>query len=316
MGKLRIALFGDGRPGHEKQSRGIVQALQRYLDVELTEHPLPRLTIIQEILSSFRYVLGYSSFCQFGEDLDLVIGSGSRTHIPVLSCARASRARSVVCMSPPWPLRNRFDLCCSPIHDRLRPADNLLLTIGPPNSAEVGRSHKPDSGLFCIGGRDPSSHTWDEDRIVADVRQVIQRSAIRSWIISSSPRTPARTETLLAAMAAEFSAVRFVPFSQTAPGWIETQYREHQTVWITADSISMVYEALSAGCRVGIVPVHWKKRDSKFRYSERYLIDKKLVVPLSAWLNNTGQWEDHEPLHEADRCAREILRRWWPKNLQ
>ncbi len=311
----RIALFCDGRPGHEKQSRGIVKALQRYISVEVHEIRIRKRTLFQELCAYAGYVAGRQKTVSVGDHKELIIGCGSRTHIPMLVYARGKTARTVVCMTPPWPLRSRFDLCCSPMHDRVAPADNIIVTIGPPNTAEAGGDHDPTAGLLCIGGLDPSSHVWEEERLLDNIRALLEKADLRRWTLTSSPRTPQQTETALQALADEFSRVTLIPFSQTGPGWIEEQYRRHQTVWITADSISMVYEALSAGCRVGLLPVRWKKRTSKFQLSEHYLIRKGLVVPFAAWLSDSGQWQAHDPLTEADRCAKEILRRWWPKNV-
>ncbi len=316
MEKLRIALFRDGRPGHMKQSRGIANALRRYVEISVDEIDVDHQSLIRDALSFAGYFLGRQDFRRSGAEYDLVLGAGSRTHLPMLKWARTCQARSVVCMTPPWPLRSRFDLCCAPIHDRVRAADNLFLTIGPPNTAVAGANRRRDTGLLCIGGEDRASHVWDDQRIITDIRRIIEKSPLRSWTMTSSPRTPAATESRCAALAADFPDVTFVPFDQTEPGWIEQQYQQHGTVWITADSISMVYEALSAGCRVGIVPVRWKKKGSKFAYSERYLVDKNLVVSLARWLATPDQWEEHEPLNEADRCAREIIKRWWPNSLR
>ncbi len=72
-------------------------------------------------------------------------------------------------------------------------------------------------------------------------------------------------------------------FADTGPGWIEERYAECLKVWVTADSMSMVYEALSAGCRVGLLPVRWKAEKNKFRRSAEYLIENGLAVPFSAW---------------------------------
>ncbi len=299
-----------------KQSKGIAESLRRYAEVAVDEIDVDHQSLTGDALSLVGYFLGRRGRRQSAAGYDLVLGAGSRTHVPMLNWARVHRARSVVCMTPPWPLRSRFDLCCAPIHDRVRPADNLFLTIGPPNTAVPGTSRQRDTGLLCIGGEDGNSHVWDEQRIIADILRIIEKSAVRSWTMTSSPRTPAATESRCAALAADFPNVTFVPFAHTEPGWIEQHYQQHGTVWITADSISMVYEALSAGCRVGIVPVRWKKKDSKFAYSERYLVDKNLVVSLAKWLADPDQWQEHEPLNEADRCAREIIKRWWPNSLR
>jgi uncharacterized protein len=78
--------------------------------------------------------------------------------------------------------------------------------------------------------------------------------------------------------------------------------------------MSMVYEALSAGCHVGILPVVWKRKNNKFSRSEMYLLEHGLVVSFQDWREGTAQWKLHEPLNEAGRCAEEIMRKWFRKN--
>ena len=174
----------------------------------------------------------------------------------------------------------------------------------------------PNRNLILVGGRDESSHIWDERKLISDLKSLIGKAEQMSWLISSSPRTPETTETILAQEWASLPQVEFIPFSATDPGWVEEMYGSHESVWITADSVSMVYEALSAGCKVGILPVVWRRNNNKFQRSLDYLLDEKLVLTLSQYLQGTSGWHPHEPLNEADRCAREILRRWWPKNIQ
>ena len=85
---------------------------------------------------------------------------------------------------------------------------------------------------------------------------------------------------------------------------------------MTADSISMVYEALTAGCSVGILPVEWLQRDNKFQQSLDILHEKKMIVYFDEWQTNARMTiPSAEPLKEATRCASEILRRWWPDRL-
>jgi hypothetical protein len=77
----------------------------------------------------------------------------------------------------------------------------------------------------------------------------------------------------------------------------------------------MVYEALGAGCRVGILPVQWKKPNNKFQKSIDYLERRKMVATYAHWLHDTGEALQPAVLDEALRCAEEILRRWWPDRL-
>lgn len=317
MQPLQVTLFSDGRPGHEKQSLGIINALQAYLDVELTKVEVPSRNLVEELKSHLSFLLHAHSFTEHQEipDSDLFIGTGSRTHLPMLAAGRKSEARTVTCMTPASHLRAKFDLCCIPIHDQVNPADNIFFTVGPPNMSQGSTAHDLTRSLVLIGGRDDSSHNWDEDRIVSDIALLIERSENTSWIVSSSPRTPESTEERVALKLAVLPQVRFVPFSETGPGWVEEMYCTHGTVWITADSISMVYEALSAGCGVGVLPVNWRKKNNKFQRSLDYLLDKKMIIMLSHYLQGKADWLGREPLNEADRCAREILRRWWPKSI-
>ncbi len=61
---------------------------------------------------------------------------------------------------------------------------------------------------------------------------------------------------------------------------MEEQYDKNKVVWVTADSISMIYEALTAGCRVGIFPMQWRKEKGKFKRNEDLLLEKKLVTVI------------------------------------
>lgn len=107
----------------------------------------------------------------------------------------------------------------------------------------------------------------------------------------------------------------FSGFEETPPGWVEEHYASSRVVWVTADSISMVYEALSAGCCVGILPVEWKKEKNKFKTSGDYLLENGLAVPFASWKQGKAKFTSKsDPLNEAKRCAEEIVNRWYQKS--
>lgn len=315
MQTLKLVIFKDGRPGHEKQTEGLAAALADHAKLDVTAFEVPHQSFFYEVKSYINFFLRRIPSACKGYRPDLIIGTGSRTHIAVLTCKRESGGKAVICMAPNRLLRSFFDLCFVPIHDRLPVAENVFATVGPPNTGRNRAEHHEDKGLILIGGIDLKSHFWDEDSIIENIEELIARTDIKSWIISSSPRTPPETEIKLAKLASQNSHVSFCSYFNTGKGWVDQQYNENKTVWITADSISMVYEALSAGCRVGILPVKWKSNSSKFRFSERYLIEKKRVISFSDWRGGRTRWTDDSSFNEADRCAREIIKRWWPENL-
>lgn len=314
MRALNIVLYLDGRPGHEKQSRGIIKALEKYCSVLVTEVEVEKRTFLQEIIAYFSFYLHWDvSFCK-DTKIDLVIGSGSGTHISILLCKRVSRARAVTCMTPSNLLKSHFDLCFVPIHDRPAEVANMFPTLGPPNISTIDKRQDQRKSLILVGGVDLDSHIWNQEKLEYCIRKLLEGCKAEIWTISSSPRTPGYTNDVLESIAAAYVNVEFYPYSETEPGWIEEQYATNKTVWVTGDSISMVYEALSAGCNVGILPVEWKKSNNKFHFSEQYLIKHKRVVSFAEWQAGTAHWVKQDPLNEADRCAKEILSRWWPNN--
>jgi hypothetical protein len=79
----------------------------------------------------------------------------------------------------------------------------------------------------------------------------------------------------------------------------------------------MVYEALTAGCSVGVLPVEWLRNDNKFNKSLNFLTREKMIVAFDAWQDGAElPAPKDELLDESKRCAEEILRRWWSDRLE
>lgn len=322
MRALKLIAVMDGRPGHEKQTCGIIQALEKQTPLEIHSCTLPSLSIASDIRSRLSYLRsfirqgsGTSSRKDTGPKADLLIGTGYHTHFPLLLMKKKTGARVVTCMTPDFPLKGRMDLCCIPRHDRPRMAANVFVTTGPPNTARDGKAHDPRKGLILVGGVDEKSHIWDTTATLAQIKTLIRNQPEWRWTLSSSPRTPEETLVQLEALAKTEPMTSFFRSKDTPPGWIETQYNENRTTWVTGDSISMVYEALTAGCQVGILPIRWKKTDNKFQRSIDELVRSRWATTYERWVKGEKIPTPAAPLNEAARCANEILRRWWPERL-
>jgi len=325
MKPLSIIAYFDGRLGHEKQTLGILRALA---DITLTEVMQKRVSVspasfcknwASYLLSSLRQ----TESGEFPNSVDLIIGTGTHTHIPMLlekkSRHKLSEAQVhvVTCMTPDQQLFNKFDLCCVPIHDDPPSRDNVIVTLGPPNTVVFGTMHQHNRGLILVGGVDKKSHVWNTQEVVSQVQTIIGRQKDRQWTISSSPRTPEDTCKKLEDMAASMQQVTFFRSADTPAGWVEEEYARNGIVWVTADSVSMVYEALTAGCSVGILPVDWLHPDNKFNKSLGILAEKNMIVGFHDWLvAEKMPTAQQEPLNESKRCALEIVNRWWPERLQ
>lgn len=309
---MKIALFLEGSPGHEKQSWAIVQALKGLIDVDITEFRVPELPSWKRVVEVGLLAVGMNSGPAFNlAGFDLAIGTGSRTHATLIACKRKFGIPIVTCMAPDRLLRGQFDLCCVPRHDQLKEENNILLTDGPPVlSVEQEFARDPGKGLILLGGVDESSHYWRGAELATFVRNIVADSPAINWTISSSPRTPEDTVKLISTFAETADQVQFFNFKDTPRGWVEEQYARSNLVWVTADSISMIYEALTAGSKVGILPVRWKKSENKFQRSIDHLLAKGLVKIYSPADKSSLLSMPEHSFNEAARCAAEIIRRF------
>ncbi len=312
--ELRLIALFDGRPGHEKQTMGIIQALQERVSVQLIKINVSSFTLFDKVIQTCRLYLpgGGLSHPQLGKG-DLLIGTGSRTHLPMLLYKKKYALPAITCMTPPRHLKKSFDLCFVPEHDGEKEGVNIMLTIGAPNSSQNKRNHQKECGLILLGGIDPKSHHWDSSRVVKMVEKIVKTDSLKYWTISSSPRTPQDTTAMIRQLADKYKNINFFDYIDTPRGWIEEQYDKNSEVWVTADSISMIYEAITAGCRVGIFPMEWIKENSKFKRNEIFLIEKNLVTTFTSWEQGSTLQEKKIELNEAQRCADRILQIWRPK---
>jgi mitochondrial fission protein ELM1 len=324
MKPLSIVAYFDGRLGHEKQTKAILRAMAEITATNVVHEKV--------LLSPAAFCRNWAAYLlpflrshkaeEFSGPVDLIIGTGAHTHIPMLleKDARAKlcheQVRVVTCMSPDTFLRDKFDLCCIPMHDAPPARENVFVTLGPPSPVLFATRHDPDRGLILVGGLDKKSHKWNSRALAEQIQTIMHKHPTMQWTVSSSPRTPEETCRKLEDMAASMRQLTFYRSKETPAGWVEEQYGLNGTVWVTADSVSMVYEALSAGCSVGILPVEWLQKDNKFQKSLTILHGKKMIVDFYAWQTGAKMpVPPAEPFNEAVRCAREILRRWWPERL-
>jgi mitochondrial fission protein ELM1 len=312
----KITAILDGSPGHEKQTEGIIRALEKYVSVEATYLKIKK-SFLSDMINWLKAFAGLYWKPGKTGDVDFVIGTGTHTHPHVIKIANTYGAKKIICMSPASFLIKMFDLCFLPNHDGPKLRKNIFLTVGPPNISENKNIHKNDTGLILIGGVDDKSHVWDSDKICGYIEEIVSSSSVNlNWTISSSPRTPEEMDAKISRFASSRENVSFFRFADTKKGWVEKRYDASDIVWVTADSMSMIYEALTAGCTTGIIPLEWKQKVNKFAYSEQYLYEHKIAISYDKWTQNREYTNCGKCLNESDRCAREILRRWCPESLQ
>ncbi|OZA23167.1 MAG: hypothetical protein B7X93_12320 [Hydrogenophilales bacterium 17-61-9] len=236
---------------------------------------------------------------------DLIVGAGHATHLTLLAARRARGGRAVVLMKPSLP-RRWFDLCILPRHDGVAPDAHTFITEGAINRIRPAVARDANQGLILIGGA--SRHfEWDSDAIQVQIKSILARTPGTQWTLTTSRRTP--TDFLDALPSSANLTV--IPHTTTPPDWLPDQLARSGTVWVTPDSASMVFEALTAGATVGVfdLPVN---PASRVALAIAHLADAQRITRFANWCARDALHPNLHPLAEADRCAEWILE--WLKN--
>ncbi|MHB1145469.1 MAG: mitochondrial fission ELM1 family protein [Thiobacillus sp.] len=296
---LVVWIVSDGKPGHLNQSLGLAEALARATPTEI--HTLPA-------LPAWRAGLALLLQRFPGPPLpapDLIVGAGHATHLTLLAARRARGGRAVVLMKPGLP-RRCFDLCIVPRHDGVAANAHTRVTEGAINRIRPATPRDPGHGLLLIGGA--SRHfEWDSDAIQVQIKSILARTPDTQWTLTTSRRTPADFLDALPSSA----NLTVIPHTATPPDWLPDQLARSGTVWVTPDSASMVFEALTAGAEVGVfdLPVNPKSRVGR---AIAQLADAQRITRFVNWCAHGALHPNLHPLAEADRCAEWILE--WLKN--
>ena len=300
---LVIWRFIDGKPGHENQTAGLAQALRAQRPVEVNDIEAPG-----SLAAAGAGLVWWFPWGDTLPDPDLLLGAGHATHVPLLAARRARGGRAVVLMQPSLPCA-WFDLCAVPLHDAPRPAENVFITQGVLNRVRPGAAKDPRQGLILIGG--PSKHhRWSEREVIEQVAQIQARSAPQQrWRLTTSRRTPASFVPALSRVV-DTARVEIVPFEHTDADWLPAQLAWAGVVWVTADSVSMIYEALTAGAAVGLIEVP-AADDDRIAGGVQSLVDTELATAFSQWRAGAELRAPRQAFSEAARVAREIIQRWF-----
>jgi mitochondrial fission protein ELM1 len=292
-------VLGDGKPGHENQSLGLAEALGRLRACDVRRLPLGGISRWMRVSRAMKLASAWPK-------PDLLLGAGHATHWTLFRLASKLRARSVVLMKPSLPV-GWFDLCIAPAHDfpGTRPPENVVTTMGAMNRVPFDPEARRSGGVMLVGG--PSaSHGWDEEGMLARLEDVVADAAPGYWRLTTSRRTPAG---MLARLRERLSAVEVWSCEDTGPDWVPARLGEVAEAWVTADSVSMVYEALSSGARVGLLPVPEKIPDSRVLRGLADLLDRGFLTGYETWRAGRTLAAPPHVLREADRCAALVLER-------
>lgn len=305
---MQICYISDAKAGHQAQVMGLVSALSALVNVELTT-----LTLSGNWLS--RWQIANTAL---PTPPDLIIGAGHSTHIPVWLMGRRYRqAKTLIVMKPSLPL-SWFDFVMMPEHDAKGSLSNhVLLTQGVMNRFVNEQRHQANKVLILLGGTN-QRYAFDSQKMLADIQTLIEhyQDINANVIMTDSRRTPTELSNCLSKKnnIADLSTFQFFPVANTTPGWLNEQYQTASHVWVTADSVNMIFEAMTAGCQVGLIELPKLKTDRVTNMVDSLIQSGKVTT-----LNDFRQGKslsDAVPINEAKRAAQWLLSKLNVKLIQ
>lgn len=290
---LTVWRFLDGNRAHEKQSAALLQGLRGSFAGTVESCDIPA------SITASRLWFAEPAVLRDMPRPDFLIGTGRRSRLPMLAARRRYGGRAVAINLPLLPFR-WFDFAIVPEHDRPPPLQNVILSQGALTEPLPQDAMQPGRGLILLGG--PSKHfDWDATSIQQQVERLLE--APLDWHLSDSRRTPAGTVARFSAAAAQV-----VDWQDCPPGWVQEQMAAAEQIWVTEDSISMVFESLQSRARVGIIRTSSKGRANKVRAAVQRLVDQGLVTDRVD--DVAAPFElSREPLNQYLICARALLHR-------
>ena len=282
MTDIVLWVFSDGRKGHEKQTTGLVQALDRLTSQKVVVHRI----LIGTPIGTLRCL----------PKPDLLIGAGNGTHLPMLVVKLLFGTRCVVLMKPSLPTIF-FDLIFLPHHDTCTNFGNVHTTTGvlcPIPNIQLDNK----KGVILLGGA--SRHfRWDTDAVQSTVQNICFSNPQIHWTICDSPRSP---ENLLKQLANVTNATTR-QWRTTNDTFLTKLLNLSSQTWVTSDSVTMLYEALNTGSPVGIIDLPVKRKTSKLSRGIRDLVKRERVQLASKGYSLSKELSTAPAGEEVLRCA-------------
>lgn len=289
-----IWVFSDGRKGHESQTRGLLNALVK---LNKSRFAVESYWVTKQTPNAHLTTYPHP---------DLILGAGHATHFPMLRAKILFGGVTVVLMKPSIP-SIFFDMVFVPHHDSCENFGNVYATIGVLNT--ITRSHPNASeGTILLGGA--SRHfQWDTDRIAQQVKEVCDSKTDRVWNVCDSPRSP---DELLSKIQ-DSPNIRKYPWRDTDEHFISFLLSTSSEIWVSCDSVSMLYEAVSTGVPVGVFELESRKRSNKILRGLKELATQGHIQFSHDGLTLKLRSELESQLSESTRCA-ELVTRYVIKN--
>lgn len=279
MKAKRLLILSDGKPGHVNQSI----AFARHLGYDYDLSPVNFKFRGAKALSYLLDRLGFYSTFLFSSEVTqgtyaAVVSAGSGTYYANKTLANRLGCKSVAIMLPKG-YRLDFDLIIAQQHDDPPDLENIVslpinLTYVEPQG--IMTPHPGEKYIALIIGGDSQHARMNVASLKGQLEQIFKLFPEHQVWMTTSRRTPAEVEEMLRA----FKYKSSVFYSQEPINPIPDFLHSSEYVFLTADSSSMISEAVSYGksC-VEVLPLSGAElpKNDKFSRLIEALVEKNCL---------------------------------------
>ena len=263
----------------------------------------------------------------------LFVSAGSSAAPWCLALARAVGGKCCTIMTPSVLGTKPFDLAIVPEHDFPESAPNTLVTLGAPNmirpdlleeeSRKLSKMYPPTGSerwAILLGGDDANytlSPSWIEGTI-PDILNDAEKAGADVYITTSRRTSPEAEEEIINIVKDRSSVRALILASREEWNPVPGMLGLCGKVFCTEDSVSMISEAVTAGCEVEILRVERKRNIRRsLQGATRCLVSKGFIPRKFLWgvprfdmmIDSFGRI-DEKDFNEAKKSANWVIKRW------
>lgn len=312
---IKVVILSDRKPGHYKQSLGIVNKIPEcqvvWLEIQFRRKwrdnllrvfmrifggaSLP-MSLIHTLLRWSLIPESYQALIQL-QTTDIILSTGSSVAAVSLLLGKILEAKTVTCRRPSPVGTRYFDLAILPMiswHQASR-KDNICRTIGVPNPIspdlldakreqlkdELHLSDRPRIGVLLGGTDRHETITIEDAEWLSEICEATAERMNAQIFVTTSRRTPSDVTEHLVSTVKDTDWCRFFITPDTSTE-LEDPYQAilalSDLLIVTADSFSMVCEAASSGRSVVVLTLSHKSVRTPKRYEVyRYMEESSIV---------------------------------------
>ena len=299
---MNILWVKDNKKGHLKQVKALLDEIKKILNVNISEFEIEKKILKKSIPSSIV------------KSSDLVIGAGHSVYPYLLKSKKKNpNIKSVAILSPSY-FKKKFDLICAPFHDmhKLNKHKHVLYFDGSLASRSNKKCHE-EIGMIAIGGKN-KYFKFDKKNLIKQIQYIITLYPNKNWYIFNSRRTPKNfLEEIQKEL--EFISKKITYVDHHNDSYRFDEYIEKSSIKIiTPDSMSMIYESLSAHGETVLFSL-FPKKESKFlpiinnlkEMNSIGYIDQVYMDDMNTYKTNLIKQKNFDKQDQTSELAKKII---------